>query len=474
MDEVKRLIEKYAGAGPRYTSYPTAVDFDSNPTWGIEWANILALEKEGLRPMKGGGQYPNETVKGYSLYFHLPFCHSLCYYCACNKIIPQNRNDVAPYIDALISEVKSVRALLGSKIPIEQIHWGGGTPNFLLPEEMKKLHLEVCACFDNILPDCEVSIEIDPRTTTPTHLRVLRELGFNRVSIGVQDFDPLVQQTVNRVQSFQSTAQVCKQVRDLGFSGLNIDLIYGLPNQTIEGFQSTLAACIDIHPDRLAVYGYAHVTWKEKVQKAMEKAAIPSPQDRIALFLEALRVLKDADYEYIGMDHFALPGDALNQAVISGRLNRNFMGYSTHAGARVLGFGVSAISSLPHAMVQNTKDIAEYLRTRENESFSCVRGLHKSFDDCIRADVIETILCSRLVNPSLFSNKWQVDFKAYFAKEMGELLRLRDDQLIKLNEDGSFQLTSLGRLFARNVAMTFDSYLQAHLLRKSNVFSQAV
>ena len=319
---LKRLINAYSTQGPRYTSYPTAVEF-TNSFNSDSWKKFLIADAH----------------LSTALYFHLPFCNSLCYFCACNKIIARSREGVAPYLQTLFKELKTYQELLDTKnIEIEQIHWGGGTPNYLLPDEMIELHQRTLEIFPKVENDADISVEIDPRTISSEHLSTLRKLGFNRLSMGVQDFDPFVQETINRIQPYELTRDVCLEARDVGFEGLNIDLIYGLPNQTTKGFSSTLEKILEIKPERIALYGYAHVTWIKKVQKALERSHLPTPEERIDLFLQAYQMLVSAGYLHIGMDHFALPSDELSIAQDSGKLNRNFMGYTTHKGANIFWF----------------------------------------------------------------------------------------------------------------------------------------
>jgi oxygen-independent coproporphyrinogen-3 oxidase len=298
---------------------------------------------------------------------------------------------------------------------IEQIHWGGGSPNFLKPDEMQMLHAECLQSFGGLAPDADVSVEIDPRTTSEAHLEKLAQLGFNRVSLGVQDFDPAVQRLVNRIQPFELTERIVRTARDVGFSGVNIDLIYGLPLQTAEGFSRTVDKVLELRPERVALYGYAHVTWIKKVQKALERAHLPTPAERIEIFLAAIRRFADAGYRHIGMDHFALPSDSLSQALDTGRLNRNFMGYSTHRGARLIGMGVSAISSLPSCYAQNVKDLTVYQERITSGLLATERGLLRTVEDQLRGEVIEAILCQGRLDIPTFDARWGCRFMQKFA-----------------------------------------------------------
>lgn len=458
---IRKLIEKYSGQCPRYTSYPTAVEFAAS--FGpAQWHNSLEQDSKSLSP-----------TDTHSIYVHLPFCPSLCYFCACNKIITQDRSRVAPYLQTLIREFDQVRDVIGSNISLEQIHWGGGTPNYLTPEEMIELHEATLARFPGVRPGADVSIEIDPRTLRREHLVALRALGFTRVSFGVQDFNPEVQAAVNRIQPFEMTRDVCDWSRELGFAGINVDLIYGLPGQTLEGFADTLVKVGLLRPDRIALYGYAHVTWITKAQKALERVHLPTPSERISLLLLALERLGDLGYEHIGLDHFALPTDSLTQARDSGKLNRNFMGYTTHRGARILGFGVSAISSLPGAFSQNAKDLVGYGAAINRGEFSTERGLTRTAEDQVRGEIIDRLLSLGRFDVKLARAVEGIDPAAIFAQALPILGGYAEDGMVELSAD-SVVLTPLGRLFGRNIASTFDAYLLQHRQGERKVFSQAV
>lgn len=468
-EQVHSLIEKYAVAGPRYTSYPTAVEF-SGAVGPKEWQEVLHQE------------FSSSTLgfqNSLSLYFHIPFCHTLCYFCACNKIITQDSNVIGPYLSALEKEIalyKKVldRSISTNELPIEQIHWGGGTPNYLPADDIHRLHNCCINTFGNLTPECDVSVEVDPRTTTEEHINAFAEAGFNRISMGVQDFDDQVQQAVNRIQSFEMTKRVVTIARNRGFLSVNIDLIYGLPFQTLEGFSRTVDSVLDIRPDRVALYGYAHVTWIKKVQKALEKKNLPTPRERIDIFLEAIKKFTQAGYSYIGLDHFALPNDPLTKALENGKLNRNFMGYTTHRGTQLLGFGVSAISCLPGSFAQNSKDLAIYQKCLTHGKFAIERGLIRTRNDRMRGDLIEAILCQGEIDIAQFEKNSGRRFSEIFGSQAKQQLHaLEEDSLIVI-ESKAIRLTDIGRLFARNVAMVFDEYLETHQQREKPVFSQAV
>lgn len=457
---IRDLINRYNGAIPRYTSYPTAIEFNERYDEN-SWREALTQTNFG-----------SKREKNISLYFHLPFCHSLCYFCACNKIIAKDYSGVLPYLETLCLELDYYSELLPSDVVVNQIHWGGGTPNFFRPEEMKKLIEHTTAKFPNVSPCAELSVELDPRTVTEAHLKTLRALGFSRVSLGVQDFNEDVQAAINRLQSFETTKKLFDIARSLGFSGINVDLIYGLPNQTKEKFLETVDKVISLRPDRIALYGYAHVFWIKKAQKALERASIPDSDLRVEIFTAALDAFKAAGYCYIGMDHFSLPEDPLAQSLTQSTLRRNFMGYTVSDSDTVIGLGVSAISSLPTAFAQNSRSIDEYQQRVGNGGLAIERGLARSFDDRVRSEVIESLLCSGEVNFNSFEQKWEIEFKSYFGRELEKLNGFNQDGLIVSSADG-LQITDLGRVFSRNIASTFDSYLQGHS-GNAKVFSQAV
>ncbi len=452
----KNLISKYAVSVPRYTSYPTAVEFTAEFDTRA-WKETLEV---------AGKDSP------LSLYVHIPFCPKLCYFCACNKIITTDQSVTKSYLKALFKELETLARYFGDA-PVRQIHWGGGSPNFLRPEEMVSLQEETIRRFPRMQSeaeigaknDAEISVELDPRTTTLEQLHALKESGFNRVSFGVQDFNQNVQETINRVQTFEQTKELSDQSRQLGFSGVNLDLIYGLPNQTLEGFEETVRLVNILRPDRIALYGYAHVTWLQKVQKSFERAHLPTPEERIELFQLAVKSLSQAGYHHIGLDHFALPDDELTKSLRSKTLHRNFMGYTTEKGTSLLGFGASAISTLNEAFSQNEKDPKSYESRIYSDGVATVRGYRRSAEDLWRGELIEEVLCSGVVNIGDFAPHANLeDFRS-------QLEEFAADQLIEFTPNG-FQLTEVGRFFSRNIASVFDAYLAKHSMKKT--FSQAV
>lgn len=457
-----RLVPRYADAAPRYTSYPTAVEF-TNEFSTQPW--LAALTQDGQR--QAG------AARRLALYFHLPFCHSLCYFCACHKVITRDYSVVEPYLQALFRELDAYAELIADHSLVEQIHWGGGTPNFFSPQDMARLMEHTRRSFPHLHPDVEISVEVDPRTVTFDHLKTLKDLGFTRLSLGVQDFRPEVQEAINRIQSFEMTNELVQNARRLGFAGINIDLIYGLPNQTVVGFLESIEQVLSLQPDRVALYGYAHVTWIKKVQKALERSHLPTPDQRVEIFSAAVSRFAAAGYEHIGMDHFALSDDLLSKARRDGTLRRNFMGYTTHSGTEILGFGASAISTTAEAFAQNVKDPQLYQELVSKTGFATERGLLRSREDMIRAAAIEAILCAGSLNYQQFSSQWNIEAGSYFAAEIAALAPFEADQLVICDDQG-ITLTEVGRIFARNIAAVFDAYLKKHQQQAKPVFSQTV
>ncbi len=450
----KSLITKYAVSVPRYTSYPTAVEFRTDFTKS-DWLKIIEVaSKRESDPL--------------SLYFHIPFCPKLCYFCACNKIITSDRSVVKEYLPSIYKELETLSKFFNRQT-VHQIHWGGGSPNFLSPEQMVELHTETLKYFPNLAANAEVSVELDPRTTTKDQLLALKKVGFNRVSFGVQDFDLVVQETINRVQSYEETKELEVESRKLGFAGVNLDLIYGLPQQSLEGFEKTLELVNLIRPDRIALYGYAHVTWLQKVQKSFDKVKLPTPEERIDLFKLAVDRLVASGYRHIGLDHFALPEDELSQALDDGSLHRNFMGYTTRKGASLLGFGASAISTVQEGFSQNEKDPSQYEKKIAESQFATVKGYRRVGEDNWRAEVIEQILCSGVVNFDEIRKSYPTF--GWDEESSTGLLEFKDEGLVELIPNG-FKLTELGRYFSRNIAALYDEYLIKHAAKKT--FSQAV
>jgi oxygen-independent coproporphyrinogen-3 oxidase len=438
------LIQKYNVPGPRYTSYPPATRFSEEFTEADARAELEAS---------------HARARDLSLYFHIPFCETLCWFCGCTTVITLNHRQGATYVDYLDREMGIVTPLLEKGGRVVQLHWGGGSPTFLLPEEIRTLGKSIRQRFD-ISPETEASVEIDPRRLTPAHVIALRECGFNRASLGVQDFDPKVQEAVHRIQPRELTAEVMRWIREAGFRSLNIDLIYGLPHQTVDSFRRTLDDVMEMRPDRLAVFNYAHVPWLKPSQKIFEKRpALPSPETKLHLLKLIIETLTShAGYVYIGMDHFARPGDELAVAQANRTLQRNFQGYSTHAGAHLCAFGMSAISQSEGAYWQNEKKLENYHAAVDASRLPVARGCRVTFDDKIRRAAIMEVMCNLGLDYGRLSQRFGIDAKEYFRGEIEGLGEFEADALLQQSADG-FTITDLGRLLVRNIAMRFDAYL---------------
>jgi oxygen-independent coproporphyrinogen-3 oxidase len=393
------------------------------------------------------------------LYVHIPFCESLCYYCACNKIITKHKDRAATYLRYLTREVELHTAHLGVGQPVSQLHLGGGTPTFLSDDELRELMHMLRRHFE-FVPGGEYSVEVDPRTVDEKRLAVLAELGFNRLSFGVQDFDPAVQKAVHRVQPAQQVFDLVAAARRLGFESVNVDLIYGLPLQTPESFERTLAQVNELRPDRIALYAYAHLPERFKPQRRIHAAELPSGGAKVAMLSRSLDAFTDAGYVYIGMDHFALPDDALAVAKRQGRLHRNFQGYSTQADCDLIALGVSSIGRVGATYSQNAKTMDEYCDLLDQGHLPVVRGLALTRDDLIRRAVIMALMCQGQLQFESINLAWLVDFKKYFAAELSQLEDMQAQGLVQLSDTG-IQVTAMGWFFVRGVAMVFDRYLQA-------------
>ncbi len=438
------LLTKYDAAGPRYTSYPTAVQFTD--TFDPAHYHRAAAD-------------PGAASADLSLYFHIPFCDTVCFYCACNKIATKNRAHARPYLDRLKREIALQAACFDTTRPVSQLHWGGGTPTFLSHDEMAELMTATAESF-RLLPDAqaEYSIEVDPREASAETIGVLRDLGFNRLSFGVQDFDLRVQQAINRVQPLETTQTVMSAARAEGFKSVSVDLIYGLPHQNVESFSRTLDTIITLAPDRLSVFGYAHMPSIFKMQRQMDEATLPSPTVRLAILERVIEKLTEAGYVYIGMDHFALPHDELAVAQRAGTLHRNFQGYSTQADCDLIGLGVSSIGKVGDVYAQNAKDMAGYAAAIDRGELAIARGVQLSADDRLRRDIITEIMCQFSLRFDAFEAAYGIRFDAAFASELERLKSLEADGLVKVNRDG-IDVLPAGRLLVRNVAMIFDRYL---------------
>jgi oxygen-independent coproporphyrinogen III oxidase len=446
------LLERYSANGPRYTSYPTAVQF----TDAFDPAHYHRAAMEGA---------PSADL---SLYFHIPFCDTVCFYCGCNKIATKNRAHARPYLDRMKRELAMQAALFDTARPVTQLHWGGGTPTFLSHDEMRELMTATAEHF-TLVPDdrAEFSIEIDPREASADTIALLRELGFNRLSLGVQDFDERVQRAINRIQPREMTETVLHAARANGFKSVSVDLIYGLPHQSVESFTHTLDAIIDMKPDRVSVFGYAHMPALFKMQRQMDESTLPSPAARLAILERVIERMSDAGYVYIGMDHFALPDDELARAYRAGTLQRNFQGYSTHADCDLIGIGASSIGRVGDVYAQNARDLTDYADAIDQGRLAIARGLRLSADDRLRHDVIMRIMCGGTLVFADVERTHGIDFRATFSDELARLAPMIDDGLIELS-NGALRMLPPGRMLVRNVASVFDRYLgQAQLQRFS-------
>ena len=442
------LLQRYDVAGPRYTSYPTADRFVE--AFGeAEYLQALEQRRDGL----GAKAYP------LSLYVHIPFCESLCYYCACNKIITKHHERGAEYLSYLAREVNLNIAHLGQGQVVSQLHLGGGSPTFLSDAELVQLMSMLRRNF-SFAPGGEYSVEIDPRTVTRDRLAVLAEQGFNRLSFGVQDFEPAVQKAVHRIQPAEQVFDLVAASRELGFESVNVDLIYGLPMQTPETFERTLAQVVTLRPDRIALYAYAHLPERFKPQRRIHVQDLPPAGDKLVMLSSAMRVLMAAGYVYVGMDHFALPTDELAVAKRQGRLHRNFQGYSTQPDCDLIALGVSSIGRVGATFSQNVKTLDEYYDLLNHGRLPVARGMALSRDDLVRRTVIMALMCQGSVLFESIELSHLVDFKRYFDAELQTLRGMQDQGLVVLDDLG-VHVTELGWFFVRGVAMVFDRYLQA-------------
>lgn len=444
------LLQKYDVSGPRYTSYPTADRFVEAFT---EDAYKLALEQRRA----GGLALP------LSIYVHIPFCESLCFFCACNKIVTKHHERSAEYLGYLSKEIDLHVAHLGSGQTISQLHLGGGSPTFFSDDELSELMAMIKRSFV-LAPGGEYSIEVDPRTVDENRLAHLASLGFNRLSFGVQDFDPEVQKAVHRIQPAEQVFALVEAARRLKFDSVNVDLIYGLPKQTPESFAHTLAQITELRPDRIALYAYAHLPERFKPQRRIDAYELPAAQEKISMLSDALSTFMDAGYVYVGMDHFALPEDDLAIAKRQGRLHRNFQGYSTQPDCDLIALGVSAIGRVGATYSQNAKTLEEYYDHLNLGHFPVVRGLALSRDDLVRRAVIMAIMCQGELQYESIELTYMIDFKSYFAAELEALKNQQQAGMVVLEETG-LQVTAMGWFFVRAVAMQFDRYLQTDRTR---------
>jgi len=449
------LIHRYDKAGPRYTSYPTALEFH-------EGFNAEDYEQQIKLSNERGGPL--------SLYFHVPFCDTVCYYCACNKIITKNRSHAVPYLENMHREIAKLGAMFDKSRVVDQLHWGGGTPTFLNAQQMQEL-MDVTRQHFNLHDDDsgEYSIEIDPREATADTIKQLRQLGFNRISLGVQDFDPAVQKAVNRIQTEQQTFAILKAARAEGFRSSSMDLIYGLPLQTVASFSATLDKILVVEPERLSVFNYAHLPAMFKVQRQMNEADMPSAELKLEILQMVINRLLEAGYVYIGMDHFAKPDDELAIAQREGRLYRNFQGYSTHSECDMVGFGATSIGRVGDAYVQNVKQLDEYATLVSKDQLPVFKGLVLNADDKLRGAIISQLMCHFELNYQQIEQTYNIVFADYFADSLEQLKTMQDDGLLQMSAEG-IRVNAGGRLLIRNICMVFDRYSA----KKKTSFSKVI
>jgi oxygen-independent coproporphyrinogen-3 oxidase len=455
------LVARYDRPGPRYTSYPTAVEFHDGVTSDLYATHLARADERHDEPL--------------SLYVHLPFCEERCGFCGCNVVVTKHRDVANAYLDTLDREIELLAAHLPHRRLVSQMHWGGGTPTYLSPAQIERVFVRLSGLF-HVTTAAEVGIEVDPRVTSAEQLTVLGKLGFNRLSLGVQDFTPEVQEAVNRVQSVAQTAAVVDHARTVGFDSVNIDLIYGLPFQTEDGFQRTLDAVVAIRPERVAVYSFAFVPWMAAHMKRLPEAGLPGPPLKIALLARAQATFGAAGYRQIGMDHFALPDDELGRALEAGTLHRNFMGYTVQSARDMVSLGVSAIGDVQGLFVQNTKKLTMYADAVAAGRFPIERGYALDADDELRRYVITTLMCNGRLAVRDVEARFGIAFDEYFSSELAALAEPGGPQADGLVEVGqeAIVVTPVGRMFVRNVCMIFDRYLSSHTKGPRPVFSRTV
>jgi oxygen-independent coproporphyrinogen-3 oxidase len=452
----EEFLARYNRPGPRYTSYPTA------PVWNDSFgpADLERVHEEAER-----------ARSPVSLYMHIPFCESLCLFCACNVIIQKDKRVAPPYLEVLKREMERVSRSVSKQREVVQFHWGGGTPTYLTPEQIEDLFGAVRNRF-SFAADAEIGIEVDPRVTSREHLETLRRLGFNRLSMGIQDFHPEVQKAIHRIQPFELTRDLLFTARELGFDSINVDLIYGLPYQSPERFAHTVDQILELAPDRVALFSYAHVPWLKKQQGSFA-AHLPEGMQKFEIFRTGLSKFLEAGYLYIGMDHFAKPGDELAISQQKRTLHRNFQGYTTKAGADLYGMGVTAISGIQNAYAQNHRELAAWEKAVGERGIATMRGYRLSEDDRLRRAVISRLLCHTVVIKDEIAREFGVDFDQYFGDELARLEAPREDGLVLLEAD-QIRTTWLGRIFIRNLAMVFDPYLEKQQLAAKPLFSKTL
>ncbi|RMH08470.1 MAG: oxygen-independent coproporphyrinogen III oxidase [Aquificota bacterium] len=450
----EELIKKYDKPGPRYTSYPPATEFHEGVTHQDYKAKLLES---------------NQSKRPLSLYLHIPFCESACWFCGCNVIISHRKDVTRRYLDYLYKEMEMLSQFLDTSRPVVQLHWGGGTPNFLNNHEIKELFGKIREFF-NIDEQAEISVEIDPRYLSEGQLQTLREVGFNRISMGLQDTDPQVQTAINRVQPYELMQRVMKELRDLGFKSINIDLVYGLPYQTPEKFKNTIQKTIELDPDRVAVFNFAYVPWLKPLQRKIDPSTLPPPKDKLAILELTIDLFQRAGYVFIGMDHFAKPDDELAIAQREDRLWRNFQGYTTKKGVDLIGIGATSIGMLHDAYFQNYKTIREYYLAIDEGRLPTMRGFILSQEDLLRREVIMDIMCNFYCSFDKIERLFGISFEEHFERELEELRDMEKDGLLSI-EDRAIRVLPEGRLLVRNIAMVFDQYTKQ---KKEPRFSRTI
>ncbi|WP_026734151.1 oxygen-independent coproporphyrinogen III oxidase [Fischerella sp. PCC 9605] len=447
------IIKKYDIPTPRYTSYPPATELTETFT-EADFRDAIATSNQRKTPL--------------SLYFHIPFCQSACYFCGCNVVISNNKNIVKPYLEYVGREIRNTASLLDADRKVVQMHWGGGTPNYLSLERVEQLWNNITRHF-SIDPQAEVSIEINPRYVEKNYIFFLKEIGFNRISFGIQDFNPQVQAAVNRVQSEEMLFEIVDWIREAGFQSVNVDLIYGLPYQTHQSFKETIKKTIELDPDRIAVFNFAYVPWLKPVQKNICKDALPRPQEKLEILKMTIEELTNSKYLFIGMDHFAKPHDELAIAQRNYTLKRNFQGYTTWAQAELFGFDATSVSMLEDAYAQNHKRLSDYYQAIDAGQLPIAKGIKLNWDDTIRRDVIMRIMSHAKLHKQDIENKYHICFDEYFSKEIKALKNLEADGLVTLSNN-EIGITEIGRLLVRNIAVIFD----AHRIMRDQKFSRAI
>jgi oxygen-independent coproporphyrinogen-3 oxidase len=450
------FVNRYNRPGPRYTSYPTA------PVW---------TDSFGPKEFEVAIDDANRKRSPVSLYMHLPFCESLCLFCACNVVIRKDKSVTPPYLSVLKKEIDRMAQGVSRERQVVQFHWGGGTPTYLSPEQIEDLFTFTHERF-TFAPDAEIGIEVDPRVTTRAHMETVRKMGFNRLSMGIQDFKEDVQKAVHRIQSYEVTRDLIATARDLGFDSINVDLIYGLPYQSADSFAHTIEQIVGLSPDRIAMFSYAHVPWLKKQQGSFV-AHLPEGMKKFDIFRSGLLKFLEAGYLYIGMDHFAKKNDELAVSQRNRTLHRNFQGYTTKAGADLYGMGITAISGVQETYAQNYRDIPSWEKAVEERGLATMRGYRLSQDDAIRREVISRLLCHTVIVKDEISRQFGIHFDEYFAPELERLKMPQEDGLVAMN-DKEIRAAWLGRIFIRNLAMVFDPYLEKQQLAARPLFSKTL